>query len=319
MSFDLRQRYRMTSELVEIVRKKQPLRILDAGGREGYLHNYLPGDEIINLDLKFFPGESFVVGDLLLLPFARDAFDLVVSLDVLEHIEPGGRGGFLAEIDRVSRDAFIVGAPFREEKVVEAEKLANDFYLRATGRENEFLTEHLRLGLPELKEITSWIEGRGYSYAVLPNNYLPYWLVMMGLSGYFSSLPRPGDLITAVADLYDRVLSRDDRQTPSYRKILLVAKSGLLDREAIRRQFIAEPSSRDSEKRACDFAEQVLSELVSHQERTLLELEEEKMCFRAEIAVWKEACRAARGELEGIKSTLAYQLYKKTWGRLRDR
>ncbi len=310
MSFDLRQRYRLTSQLIETVRTDKPLRILDAGGREGYLHNYLPGDEIINLDLKFFPGDSSVVGDLLLLPFAAETFDLVVSLDVLEHIQPGRRGCLLDEIDRVSRDYFIVGAPFRDRKVVEAEKLANEFYLRATGRENEFLAEHRRFGLPELEEVTSWIEDRGYQSAILPNNYLPFWLVMMGLSAYFSSLPRAGDLMAAVTELYEINFSRYDAQTPAYRKILLIAKSGPLDEAAIRKQFTAPPFSQDSEKRAWDFAEGVLSELVSCRERKLLELQ-------AEIARREEAYRGARAELEGIKGTAAYRLYKNTWGRLR--
>ncbi len=317
MSFDLRQRYRLAAQLIETVRKKKPLRILDAGGREGYLHNFLPEDEITNLDLEFFPGDSFVVGDLLLLPFTAGTFDLVVSLDVLEHIEPGRRGGVLDEIDRVSRDYFIVGAPFRDRKVVEAEKLANEFHLRATGRENEFLAEHLRLGLPELEEVTSWIEDRGYQSVILPNNYLPFWLVMMGLSAYFTSLPRPGDLMAAVTELYEINFSRYDAQSPAYRKILLIAKSGPLDQEAIRKRFAPAPFSEDSGKRAWNFADRVLSELVTDRERKLLELQEEINRLQAELARRDEDCRRARAELEGIKGTPAYRFYKNTWGRIR--
>ncbi len=332
MTFDLRQRYRMTSELVEAVRIRKPLRILDAGSREGFLRHYLPEDVIINLDLEFFPGDSFLVGNLLHLPFASGAFDLSLSLDVLEHIEPGRRLDFLDEMARVSRDYFIIGAPFHDEKVAEAEKLANDFYLQATGRENQFLAEHFRFGLPALEEVTSWIARRDYRAVILPNNYLPFWLVMMGLSAYLSGIPRSGDLMATVTDLYERNLADYDYRSPSYRKIVLVAKSAPLDEAAIRRRLVPAHQPADLQDRAWDFAERTLSELNPHLERTIFELQEENSRLREEISRLREELallragleeekarhRATRAELEGIKNTAAYRLFKQTWGRLRD-
>ena len=130
MSFDLLQRYRLSSELINEVREEKPLHILDAGSRIGYLKSFLPEDVIVNLDLGFFSGYSQLVGDVLNLPFPSEAFEFSLSLDVLEHVEPSSRRNLLNEMARVSKDFFIVGAPFKEEQVEEAEKLANDFFLK---------------------------------------------------------------------------------------------------------------------------------------------------------------------------------------------
>lgn len=325
MSFDLRQRCRMTAELIEAVRTKKPLRILDAGSGEGYLGDFLAGDRIVSLDIKFFPGESFVAADLLRLPFGPETFDIVVSLDVLEHIAPARRRELFDELDRVCRGHLIIGAPFHDEAVLEAERLANDFYLRAVGRENDFISEHLRLGLPRLEEAATWVEEKNYRSVILPNNYLPFWMVMMGLSAYISSLPRPLELMTAVTELYDRVLARYDRSYPAYRRILLIAKSGRLDEEEFRKRFTSPPLSGDFQKRSWDFAGKVLRELAENRERVVSDLKDENEHLRRENARLREEravrerdYRAARTELDGIKNTPAYRLYKLTWARMRD-
>lgn len=309
MSFDLRQRYRATSELIESVRGGKPLLILDAGSREGFLAGFLPGDRVVNLDRELFAGESFVAGDLLRLPFASRTFDLTVALDVMEHIEPGRRGDFLDEIARVSRDGFILGGPFYRKEVVEAERQANDFYIRATGRENEFLAEHLRLGLPRREEVASWMGRNNYrALTSLANNHLPLWLMMMGLSAYLSRFPRAEDLAAAVADLYDRHLASCDCLPPAYREIILATRTDVGETSGC-----VSPSPAPGEIRAGvrDFAEGVIRELTDHTGRVWEELRTETDRLREEVA-------RLRVELQGIKTTVAYRLYQQTWVRIRE-
>ena len=52
-----------------------------------------------------------VMGSGLLLPFADRSFDLVVASDVLEHVPPADRLGFIVESLRVMRRAAIFGYP----------------------------------------------------------------------------------------------------------------------------------------------------------------------------------------------------------------
>ena len=326
MSFDLLQRYRMTSELIEIVRRKKPLRILDVGSREGFLERFLPEDLLFNLDIGFFPGDSFLVGDLLNLPFPPDTFDISLSLDVLEHVEPSKRRFLFDEMARVSRDFFIVGAPFNEEKVVEAEKLANEFHLKMSGKENMFLTEHIDFGLPDLKEVMIWLEEYKFQYVVLPNNYLPRWLIMICLNAYISRLPKAEDLISAVTNLYDHQFSKFDNRDPAYRHIIFVSKLGNLNKEMIYHRFVAPEVPPDFHHLAWNFANGILSELALHHERVLLEIQEEnnelqneKYEIQRQLEVEKDRYFRTRLELEGIKGTFAYKLYQKTIGRAFNR
>ena len=314
MSFDLLQRYRVSSELINSVREKNPLHILDAGSRIGYLKSFLPDDVIVNLDVSFFPGSAHLVGDILSLPFSSEAFDFSLSLDVLEHVEPSSRREFLNEMTRVSRDFFIIGAPFREEEVEKAEKLVNDFFLNITGAENQFLTEHILYGLPELGEVMEWIKERNYQAVVLPNNYLPRWMIMMCLNAYLSHLPRSGELSIAINSLYDHQFSMFDNQPPAYRQIIIVSKSGNLDENMIRRQFAVPELPADFHHQSWDFANRVLSELAAHHELVLFQLQEENNEIQRRLELEKDKHLTARMELEGIKGTLTYKLYKITIG-----
>ncbi|MDP8213584.1 MAG: methyltransferase domain-containing protein [Candidatus Euphemobacter frigidus] len=319
MSFDLLQRYRLSSELINAVRGKKPLRILDAGSRIGYLKSFLPEDVIVNLDIGFFSGYSQLVGDVLSLPFSSEAFEFSLSLDVLEHVEPSSRRDLLNEMARVSRDFFIVGAPFKEEQVEEAEKLANDFFLKVSGAENEFLSEHIHFGLPELDKVINWVEDSKFQAVVLPNNYLPRWLIMICLNAYLSHLPRAGDLVNLINSLYDRQFAEFDNCLPAYRHLVLVSKSGSLPAEKIRRRFTSPPLPRDFHRRAWDFAHRLLDELSAHHERVLLTLREEKNKLEKELYEEQERYIRTRMELEGIKGTFAYKLYQKTIGRIFNR
>ena len=127
MSFDQLQRYRLAAELIEEVRGNATLSILDAGSREGYLGGFLPDDKIIGVDRSDFSGDRFIKGDVLCLPFPDRSFDIVLTLDVLEHIPERERLKFLGELKRVSRKAVILGAPFKSGEVEEAERIINDF------------------------------------------------------------------------------------------------------------------------------------------------------------------------------------------------
>ncbi|MFH1038452.1 MAG: class I SAM-dependent methyltransferase, partial [PVC group bacterium] len=229
MTFDQLQRYRLGGEMIDAVRDRKVFRILDAGSREGFLRSYLPEDRIVNLDRGIFSGDGFLRGDALSLPFPDQAFDVAVNIDVLEHLSPPDRPGLLSEMDRVSRRAFIVGAPFQSDEVTQAEDLAAAFSLRIQGRENEFLREHRREGIPQLQEVLEWGATRGYRTAVVPNGYLPRWLMMISLNEYLGRLSDPWAMIFAANRLYHEQFYRADNAAPAYRQMILFGKEGVFD------------------------------------------------------------------------------------------
>jgi 2-polyprenyl-3-methyl-5-hydroxy-6-metoxy-1,4-benzoquinol methylase len=95
-------------------------RVLDAGCGEGFgMRNVLAEHphtigmdrevEALQVARHISPGNSFSVGDLLALPFRDREFDLVVCLEVLEHIERPERA--LSELYRVSNSWMLLSVP----------------------------------------------------------------------------------------------------------------------------------------------------------------------------------------------------------------
>ncbi len=327
MTFDQLQRYRLASEVIEYLRDKKPLRILDAGSREGFLRSFLPEDAICNLDIEPFPIDNFIRGDLLRLPFGDGSFDIALALDVLEHVPSPERAGLLTELARVSKDSFIVGAPFRDEQVEEAEKLANEFSRKLTGRENEFLAEHSAVGLPNLDEVVSWAEENRFQTAVLPNGYLPRWLTIFCLNVHLAQIADPWEFIFAVNRFYHEKFYRLDNSSPSYGKIIVFSKTGSLKEEEIRAELTAPdgtaefpglPALLAEINRILDFVHQEAVSRLTEENRILrdekarlqAELQREKDRLQLEIPRLAGELRKTADELNGIKSTRAYKLYK---------
>lgn len=229
LPFDLYQRYRLSSRVAEVLR---PDRILDAGGYLGdqYGHLAVPGDffsrassqapQVCSTDLRQCDVPEHTPADACRQPFPDGAFDLVVSLDVLEHLPAERRLSFLQELDRVSRSWILLGAPFRSPQVEEAEKLLAERLLSA----RRFLREHRDLGLPERALVQDYFQSqRGYFVRAFPNGYLPRWMRMQALSEHYFGF-RDYAIIRTFHRLYNRHCYPHDQVEPAYRTIFLISK-----------------------------------------------------------------------------------------------
>lgn len=332
MTFDQLQRYRLAADLIEDVREKKPLAILDAGSHQGYLESFLPYDSIYNLDRSYFAGRNFIQGDVLTLPFPDDALDISLALDILEHIPARSRLFFVGELVRVSDDMVIIGAPFDSREVAEAEKLALEFCVKMTGEEHEFLAQHLEEGLPDLKQVTGWAESCGLQSAVVPNGYLYHWLLMICLNFYLAQLKDPWEFIFAVNRFYFNRFYREDNREPCYRYFVVISKKGTLDPAGMVRQFASEPSQSPMPNmrmmmaeinRILDFIHrEEVSRLLGEIEVVKKEIEvvkKERDELAAQLSRNAIQLEATRAELDGIKSTIAYRIYRKTIGSLISR
>ena len=96
--------------------------ILDVGCGNGIEVNYLktsrPEIDLVATDLSFtshnFVGSPFVQSSLPYLPFCDQQFDLVLCLEVLEHIDNNYYKESIVEIQRLSKRFLIIGVPNRE-------------------------------------------------------------------------------------------------------------------------------------------------------------------------------------------------------------
>jgi len=185
------------------------------------------------LDTLPFEGPNYVQGDGARLPFENDSFDLVISIDALEHIPPDRRAGFLEEQLRTSRDYVLLAAPFEDENISLAEQIVNEFFIKKIGHPNHSLEEHFANGLPSLNETLDFLDQHGIQHLELPNGYLYNWLVMMMALPAAQALPNPEELVAMINRFYNQNLYTSDNRRPCYRTVILSSQQHSLDRDFI--------------------------------------------------------------------------------------
>lgn len=136
--------------------------ILDVGGYDGALALFLPGNELDLID------PATTGASLFQQPAAALSYDVVASIDVLEHIEPRDRENALRELARVARKFIVLNYPVRETS--EAQKLV----LKATN--NPLVREHVQWELPDTANVVALMQDLGFSVKVVPHGSLAVWL-----------------------------------------------------------------------------------------------------------------------------------------------
>ena len=123
-------------------------RILDAGCGEGFVISDLPREndgltiigvdyslEAIKMARQMVPGALFNVGDLREMPYGDDSFDLVMCLEVLEHLPDPHKG--LRELRRVTSTHCLVSVP--HEPFFRTINFLRGKHVPARGRDPEHL------------------------------------------------------------------------------------------------------------------------------------------------------------------------------------
>lgn len=189
-TFDAALRYGVVSEhLGQQDSRKSAWRICDVGcGTRGGLASYLR-TPVLGIDLSFepriirrFPLCRPVTASALALPMANATFDVVVCMDVLEHVAAEKRRQLVEEVFRVVRPHgwVFIGAPCGAE-VRQAEEEANALFRASTGRDHPWLIEHLRNDPLFCEELRDWIAHAAaerwgdFELRAFPNLSLALW------------------------------------------------------------------------------------------------------------------------------------------------
>ncbi len=239
--FDLFQRYAGVREIVNLLYTpdvdRSRVSILDYGGvmggslgHMGSIADFLPGFQVTLADTRSCDLPHFVLLEEGSFPVLPGQFSTVICLDVLEHVPPACRKDFLRKLLETSSDWLILGCPFADPALEDAESALDLFIQNQLGYRHSFLAEHQQFGLPVLEEIQGWLEEQGVQCISLPNGYLPRWFFMQSVNFFVSSL-QCDQLAEKINRYYNRYFFQFDKQTPSYRHILVadIGRSGRLN------------------------------------------------------------------------------------------
>lgn len=155
--------------------------VLDVGCGDGKLTSQLvgPGTEtIVGLDsseeaLSRLPVPG-VKGDARQLPFADEAFDLVISTDALEHMPDAEEDAAWSELFRVAGKAVMVAVPFREELLdatTRCTKCGNCYHVNWHQRSYDFADLHRR-SPPGWQVRSTVLTGEPWSAMLPPETHL---------------------------------------------------------------------------------------------------------------------------------------------------
>lgn len=122
--------------------------VLDVGGELNHLSQFVSAKKIIVANLN--------TGDIIIkkgnLPFNKNVFDVVCSIDVLEHVPPRQRAKFVENLIQVAKKSVILSFPIGTSKHIAYEKQMIS-YLKKRKINVSYLQEHVKYGLPKKSEI----------------------------------------------------------------------------------------------------------------------------------------------------------------------
>jgi hypothetical protein len=101
------------------------------------------------------------------LPFADASFDTVICLDALEHIPPGDRTAFVAELARVTAGRLLLACP--TDAAQPLDDLMRRHFAELGAPEPSWLGEHAECGLPPAAEVEALVRGiEGFAATPVP-------------------------------------------------------------------------------------------------------------------------------------------------------
>ncbi len=329
LPFDQYSRHRIVQLVGDSIRRvhgPSALRVLDVGGYPCLTPRFLTGDEVTVVDVvepsaradapsSVGSKPAYICADGASLPFGTKMFDLVVSLDSLEHVAKDRREAYVSELIRVSRGYVLLVAPFAQDVTVLAEQMVSAFVRVVNQEEQPQLREHREYGLPDLDDWTSFASELGLAHVSFSSGFVYNWLPMMLLKHYVLSLPNSDELHHSIDRFYNVTLRESDAREPGYRQgmvISTVGPSGVLEEMA---ETLA-PSGRADRFEVIERMEQLglllkLSDLHVASRRDdrlrdeLLAKERHILNLEVELRQAKERQQTDQADLEALRSQVA--------------
>lgn len=235
MIFDQYQRYKTVEVITDIVRRriqKKSLTILEIGtNEERNLGKVLPDDEIQFSDLTLTEAmkadKQFIQLNGCDMPEISDGqFDIVVALDVFEHVPDQQRECFIKEMNRVAKYAAIICFPYKNVYNESAEKRVNAYYKMIFGTDHKWLIEHIQNGLPQMDYVRDMLAHNEISYQEFYHGDIFLWEEMMKALFAVYGLQNGGYYFEEIGRMYEEQIYHKDSAEHSYRVFLVLSDDG---------------------------------------------------------------------------------------------
>lgn len=229
--FDQFQRYKKASEIIDSMRKNKSERysILEIGANEHKnLEKFLPNDYISYLDIQLsdnlLQDAAYYLGDATNMLFEDSNFDIVIALDVFEHIKKNKRENFLNEVLRVTRKLFIIAGPFDSSYVRDAEIRLNEIFKIKYNQDYLWLKEHIENGLPDLSDIMSFYKDKIHLISSFPHGSIWLWEKMMRMHFEVANDVELQNYRLLVDEFYNKNIFTNDFDDINYREFVVGQK-----------------------------------------------------------------------------------------------
>lgn len=298
--------------------------VLDVGcGKQMLLGSFLPNHQVTYLDplLANIPGlanaqdgappTSNVIGTRLTADSVADqSFDVVVTVDALEHIPSDARQPFLEQIVRASRRGVVIAAPFSD---IGDAKSTDDFvheaYRAKHGSDYSWLWEHEEFGLPNFEATCNLLRELGLECTSFGNGHTPWLKKLLATHVLYLDLPDHTSVLREVGDRFAQDIMRFDHRTPSYREVIVAARGEApvvslppvdeTEAAAAWNQFRAWTNARlahhvDALAKSTQAAQQNVREAHEASLRTALQTDGRQNALQAEVEKLNKQLRASR-------------------------
>jgi GT2 family glycosyltransferase len=232
LAFDLYERYVLLERIGELFRPRDGgYQVLDVGGHTPVFWPGFP-----SMAGAILPNACVTVADILpncglrnyvqasgvQLPFRDHSFDLVCSLDTLEHIPAAKRPALLAELVRVTRGGLYLAFPYDSPGNRWAESVVREYAAVTLKAPLRALAEHQQCGLPEREPVTAMLAAEGYPWVGFEQGNTDIWLLMM--LTYHTLRVAGGDFVRELNRRFNQVYAAQDWAPPGYRTGYVLSK-----------------------------------------------------------------------------------------------
>lgn len=238
---DLFARNTVIAHIAQIVATEAPLKVLDVGGYGGKLSWFFPEEtKFVILDKNPKPENEetdYQQGDAQKIPYSDNNFDVVISTDMLEHIEKPFRAPAIRELLRVSKGYVLIGVPCKASLTEKAEKYINDHFKKNTGNDHPFLIEHMEYGLPEEEKMDEILTKENLEYCKVKEGNLMNWYIQQLYAGIEGEQKKDDKQLEYYKFYNDNLFDLGNLRPPVYRTIFCIAKSGKIPEQAINEEL----------------------------------------------------------------------------------